>query len=198
MTTISEERTRVTRPGAGVAVDPQRVLIARQKLFLRRWQLSDKIRDLGMTGSHGEPVTLGPDFLGKIESGKRKPSLDSFAALCAALDCEPDDLMPSGRSVTLPRSLRERKARLDHNGDLRDFAIPRGLRYKNPETGRVYYRKELREAYARHLALLTARESGDATSVRQAELAYESALARVPRVNEVADLESPGQDLLAS
>jgi transcriptional regulator with XRE-family HTH domain len=173
------------------------VLTTRQKRLLKRWQLSEKIAALGMTDTHGNPVTLGKDFLGKIEAGTRKPGLDSFRALCAALECEPEELLPGGRMFTLPRALRERKARLDHNRDLRDFAIPRGLRYKNPKTGRVYYGRFLREAYVAHLDLLAAQESGDSAAVAAAQHAYDEKLARVPRaLGNQDDRDVP--ELLAS
>lgn len=200
MTTPAEDRPRITRPGAGVAVDPRAVLRARHKKFLKRWQLSDRITELGMTDSAGKPVTLGKDFLGKIEAGTRRPSLDSFRALCAALEVDPSELMPGGRVTTLPKELRERKARLDHNRDLRDFATPRRLKYKNPETGRVYYGKKLRAAYAAWVHLRSVTESGDEAAVRDALAGYENALAQVPPApgSEDDDLDEPGQDLLAS
>jgi hypothetical protein len=205
MTTTTEDRPRITRPGAGVTVDPQRVMTVRNKRLLTRERLSEKIRALGLTDDAGRPVTLGPDFLGKIETGGengRRPGLHSFRALCLALECDPAELMPGGRETVLPRSMRERLARLDHNRDLRDFAVPRGLRYKNPDTGRVYYSKALRAAYAAWLALEAVRD-GDEEQVRAAEKDYEAALARVPRVdgaadNEVADLADAVHDLIAS
>lgn len=199
MTTVAEDRPRITRPGAGVAVDPKRVLAARHRLFLNREALSGRIAELGITDASGQLVTLGKDFIGKIEAGTRKPSLDSFRALCQALEVSSSELMPGGRVTTLPKELRERKARLDHNRDLRDFAIPRRLRYKNPETGRVYYGKKLRAAYAAWITLESVRESGDEAAVRAATAAYEKALAQVPPApGSEADDDLGDTDLLAS
>lgn len=182
MTATTEDRPRITRPGSGVAIDPNRLMAMRYRRFLKRYQLADRIRELGMTDSHGKPVRLGVDHLGKLETNQRKPSLDMFRALCAALNCTPEELMPGGPVITLPKAARDQKARLAYNDELRRFAIPRGLRYKNPKTGRVYYRKELREAYARFVALDLALTTGTESEIRAATAAYEEALAAVPRV----------------
>jgi transcriptional regulator with XRE-family HTH domain len=153
----------------------------RHRRLLKRYQLADLIRDLGMTDSGGKVITRGVDVLGKYETGQRKPGLDTMRVLCAALKCAPEELMPGGPVITLPKAARDRKNRLDHNQALRDFATPRGLRYKNPKTGRVYYRKELKEAYARYVALDLALMTGTENEVRAARAAYEEALAAVPR-----------------
>lgn len=183
MTTTLEERPRITRPGSGVAIDPRRLLAMRHRRGMpRRRQLSARIEALGMTDDRDRPVRAGVDHIGKLETGQRNPSPFLFTALCAALECTPEELLPGGPVTSLPRAARDRRVRLDHNQCLRDFAIPRGLRYKNPETGRVYYRKELREAYARYVALDLALTTGTEAEVRAATAAYEKALAAAPRM----------------
>lgn len=199
MTTMTEERPRLTRPSAGIAVDPARVIAMRFRRLLSRKQMSAAITALGLTGERGDPVRFGPDAIGKIETGQRKPSLDSLRAICAVLMCTPDDLMPGGPVIALPKVAREREARLAHNTELRNFAIRRGLRYKNPRTGRVYYGKKLRAAYARYIEVQLAEATGDGIAIQAANVAYEKALTAVPRA---AQGESQGDDgpgeLLAS
>ena len=198
MTENAQGSGRITRPGASVAVDSRKVLLARQKKFMKRWQMSQAIAELGLTDEHGRPVTMGVDFLGKVEAGTKKPGLDTFKAMCIVLDCEADALLPGGRPIALTRALRERRARLDNNRHLREFATPRGLRYKNPVTGRVYYGKLLREAYALHLELLAARDTGDEAAVAAAQAAYDAALAKVPRAGGDEAGDEDDDELLAS
>lgn len=200
MTTTTEERTKITRPGAGFAVDPGRVMAMRFRRLLKRPQMSARIAALGLTDEDGRPVRLGRDAIGKIETGQRKPSLDALRAICAVLDCTPDDLTPGGPVITLPKAARERQARLAHNGELREFAIERGLRYKNPNTGRVYYGKKLREAYARYVDFKLAQSAGDEDAIRAANAAFSSALTAVPRAaaGENRDDDDETGELLAS
>lgn len=198
MTTTTEARPRITRPGAGVAIDPGRLMAMRFRRLLKRPQVSARITALNLTDEDGAPVRVGRDAIGKYETGQRKPSLDSLRAICTVLGCSPDELMPGGPVIALPKTARDRQARLAHNGELRDFAIPRGLRYKNPKTGRVYYGKKLRAAYARHIGLQLAEAAGNQDAIREARTAYEAALAAAPRApRERAEDEDAGE-LLAS
>lgn len=201
--TATDERPRITRPGSGVAIDPRRLMAMRHTRDLKRYQLSGRIRELDLRDDKDRPILIGVDHLGKLETGQRKPSQDAFRALCAALGCTPVELMPGGPALAMPKAARDRKARLDYNDELRQFAIPRGLRYKNPRTGRVYYGKRLREAYALLVALELTRETGTQAGIREAEAAFAEALTLVPRAlgQDRDDGEDDGEDetdLLAS
>lgn len=188
-TTKDKDRLRIARPGSGVAVEPRRVMAMRMDRLLSRKQVSDRIAALGLTDEHGEPVTVGRDHLGKIETGWRKPSLDAMKALCTVLECRADELTPGGPAITMPASARARQSRLDHNRELRDFAIQHGLRYKNPRTGRVYYKKVLRRAYAAQVAATMAAEGPDTGALEDAQMAAAAALDAA-----VASLSMPGED----
>lgn len=182
MTMISQESSRRTRPGSGVAVDPRRVMAMRMRRGLKRWQVSGRVTELAMTDDHGDPVTLGRDHLGKIETGHRKPSLDMMKALCIVLECTSDDLMPGGPAISIPVTAKARQSRLDHNRELRAFAIEHSLRYKNPGTGRVYYSKPLREAYAAHVdarMMVTAGPEAAAAATRTANEALHTAITAI-------------------
>jgi transcriptional regulator with XRE-family HTH domain len=181
MTITTEGRLRITRPGAGVAIDPGRLMAMRHRRLVSRQQMSARVAALGLVSEHGEPVTTGRDAIGKYETGARKPSLDALRAICAVLDCKPDDLMPGGPAIPLPPSAKARQARLDHNRDLREFALAYGLRYKNGKTGRVYYGRKLRAAYARHVDLLAAISARDDGAIQEARAALAAALAAAPR-----------------
>jgi transcriptional regulator with XRE-family HTH domain len=195
MTTSIKDRPRIVRPGSGVAVDPGRVMAMRQSRLLSRKQVSDRVRKLDLLDEHENLVTLGCDHLGKIETGHRKPSLDAMRALCDVLECKPDELMPGGPVIPVPVTARARKSRLAHNRELRAFAIQNGLRYKNSRTGRVYYAKPLRNAYAAHVAAIMADAQGDADDVETtgklaaAALTYAMTVLRVPEEDREEDRE---------
>jgi hypothetical protein len=177
MTTVKDtDRLRITRPGSGVAVEPRRVMAMRMDRLLTRKQVSDRIAALGMTDEHGEPVTVGRDHLGKIETGWRKPSLDAMRALCTVLECRADELTPGGPAITMPASAKARQSRLAHNRELRAFAIKHHLRYKNPHTGRVYYSLRLRRAYAAQVAVTVAAEGSDTRVLEDAQAVAAAAL----------------------
>jgi len=195
--TATDKRPRITRPGSGVAIDPRRLMAMRHIKDLKRNQLAARIRELDLRDDKDRPILIGVDHLGKLETGQRKPSQDAFRALCAALECSPLELMPGGPALTMPKAARDQKARLDYNDELRRFAIPRGLRYKNPRTGRVYYGKRLREAYAHLVTLELTRETGTPGEVREAEAAFAEALALVPRALD-QDTRDDETELLAS
>lgn len=177
MTATAKGRQPVTRPGSSVAIDPDRLLTMRHRRGLKRRVVSERIRELGMRTEHGRLVTMGRDMIGKCETGVRSPSLDATRALCVVLECTVEDLMPGGPVVTMPPTARARQSRLRHNRELRDFAVRHGLRYKNPHTGRVYYSRKLREAYAAEVAMTLARTAGDPAKAEAAQEAYDTALA---------------------
>lgn len=189
MSTSTKERPRIARPGSGVAVDPSRVMIMRWRRGLTRDEVSDRIAALGLRTDRGRPVSLKRDAVGKVETGQRRPSELAMEALCQVLECAPADLMPGGAPLAMPRSAKVRAARLDHNRELRDFAIRHGLRYKNPKTGRIYYKKALREAYAAHVAAVLATGSGDPEQAAAAEETASAALDAAVRTLRVADPE---------
>jgi transcriptional regulator with XRE-family HTH domain len=149
--------------------------------MMKRRQVSEAIAALGWTGDDGEPLTWGQDIIGKYETGARKPSIDAFKALCEVLRCDPRMLMPGGPDVTMPEEAIEREARLDHNRELRWFARKYGLKYKNRATNRVYYRRELRAAYALSVDIRMARAAGDEAALARLEEEFTEALARVPK-----------------
>lgn len=186
MTTMTEARPRITRPGAGVAIDPKRLTALRELRLMKRRQLSEAVGALGWTEDSGELLTLGQDIIGKYETGTRKPSMDAFRALCEVLECEPKMLMPGGPPITMPEEAVEREARLDHNRELRDFARAFGLRYKNHATQRVYYRRELKAAYLAWVEVRIAERAGDEAGLAGAREAFSAALAKAPKDPQVS------------
>jgi len=78
------------RPGAGVAIDRDKLLRMRQTMLLSRSQLAAKMSDDGETPE----FTITADAIAKIENGWRKPKTATFGRLCDALDCKPEDLLP--------------------------------------------------------------------------------------------------------
>jgi transcriptional regulator with XRE-family HTH domain len=190
-TTKDKDRLRITRPGSGVAVEPRRVMAMRQRRLLTRKQVSERIAALGLADEHGKPVTMGRDHLGKIETGWRQPSLDAMRALCTALECTTDELMPGGPVITIPVTAKARQSRLAHNRELRAFAVKYGLRYKNPRTGRVYYSKPLRKAYAAQVAVTMAAEGAGPGALALEDAQAEAAAALDAAV---AALRLPGED----
>lgn len=179
--TITEDRPRITRPGDSVAVEPRNVMALRKLRRLTRKQMSDAIAALALVNDNGRPVSLLKDAIGKIETGQRNPSVAAFAAICAVLGCEPEALAPGAPVIPLSPGDAEAEDRLEYQRELRDFALARGLRYKNTRNGRVYYGLRLREAYERYLDLAAAEGSGDPEAEAAARAAYRRALARVPR-----------------
>jgi DNA-binding Xre family transcriptional regulator len=78
----------VRRPGAGVAIDIGKLLRMRQTKLLSRSQLATKM------STDPDTFTITADAIAKIENGHRKPKTSTFGRLCAALHCEPEDLLP--------------------------------------------------------------------------------------------------------
>lgn len=182
MSTVTEERQPVSRAGSGVAVDPQRVMAMRHIRLLTRQQLSDRIAALGMTDDRDNPVRLGKDALGKIETGQRKPSIAAFAALAAALACDPVDLTEEGAVIRVPGWVTKKQERLDENAELRMFAAGHGLKYVNPRNGRVYYSEPLRYAYRCQQELDKARKGRNPAKIEKAQAELSAAIANVRRV----------------
>lgn len=95
MTGDSVVRT-VRRPGAGVAVDRDKLLRMREMKLLSRAQLAAKMS----SGSDGYTITA--DAIAKIENGHRRPKTITFGQLCAALDCKPEELLPDRNQAARP------------------------------------------------------------------------------------------------
>lgn len=179
--TMTDEAPRLTRPGAGVEVIPRAVMTWRKVRRMKRPQVSAAIAALGRTDDSGRPVRLGVDAIGKIETGQRNMSIDTFGALLDVLGLEPANLMFGKDLPDLPEDEVARQKRLDHNKDLIAFARAYGLRYRGPASGRCYYGKPLEAAYAAYVALCLAERAEDENRVRTAREEFEAALALVPR-----------------
>lgn len=91
------------------------------------------------------------DSVNKIERGERRPKARTLRAFCQILGCTPGDLMPGGRRLPEGRT-RARRELQDYNAGMRAFADKHGISYRHPETGRIRYSRELREAWASYLA----------------------------------------------
>jgi transcriptional regulator with XRE-family HTH domain len=98
-------RTAIKRPGAGIDIDRDRLIRMRQDRLMSRAQLAQAMsngpcRSCGQPYSH-KPMcpdeaeyTITPDAIAKIENGWRRPKTATLARMCAALGCEPADLLP--------------------------------------------------------------------------------------------------------
>lgn len=173
------DRPQARRPGAGVPVDPVKLMALRYMRELTRPQLSAAIAALGLTYENGAPVRAGKDHLGKIERGQNNASQEVLSALCTVLECEPEAILPGGPRPEIPAEMVARLERRNRNDDLIEFAKAHGLRYK---TRRVYYNLPLQEAFAAYENLQAAMRSGDESWVRLAEATFKDALAAAPRL----------------
>ncbi len=79
-------RTTIKRPGAGVAIDRDRLIRMREIKLLSRAQLAAKMS--------GDGFSITPDAIAKIENGYRRPKTSTLRRLCEALGCEPGELLP--------------------------------------------------------------------------------------------------------
>lgn len=192
------EPAAIHRPASGLSIDPRRLAWWRESRGWSRENLSDAITELQLTDEDGAPLTVTRDAIAKIENGERRPKARTVQALCAALSrvkvaqfdpatgayagdvwraaeepCSPRDLMPGGAPLAPHLASLARTARLSYNTELRKFARLHGIRYKNPESGRVYYSKPLRDAYelassgapAGQVQAMVAQARGEALSV---------------------------------
>jgi transcriptional regulator with XRE-family HTH domain/predicted flap endonuclease-1-like 5' DNA nuclease len=161
MTTMTEERAQeprraISRPASGIAIDPERLIAWRSRRAMSRQDLEDAIEALGWTDERGKPVRYTRDAIAKTENRYRKPKPRTLKALCAALSteddpCTPLDLMYDGPPAQLLPAARKHRLRLDYNAGMRAYAEENGYAFRNPATGRVYYPRGLRVAYARHV-----------------------------------------------
>lgn len=76
------------RPGAGVTVDRERLVRMRQLRLLSRAQLAE------LMSSGDDEFSITPDAIAKIENGYRRPKTITLGRLCAALGCQPEDILP--------------------------------------------------------------------------------------------------------
>lgn len=176
MSVMTEERrdqaapAAIRRPASGITIDPGRLAWHREDRIWSRQDLSDAVARLDLADENGAPLTVTRDAIAKIENGERKPKARTVRALCAALGITVRDLMPDGEPLAPHAGAEERQLRLDHNKDLRAFARAHGIRYRNPESGRVYYSVPLRDAFSASVAGVS-----DERVARMIALARESA-----------------------
>jgi transcriptional regulator with XRE-family HTH domain len=86
------------------------------------------------------------DMINKIETGARRPSPVTLAAICQVLRCEPADLKEG--SDPLPDGETARHLAVMHrNNEMRKYADAKGISYRSPGTGRIRY-KVLEKAWA--------------------------------------------------
>lgn len=85
-----ERKTSIRRPASGVAIDPERLRRMRERRALNRQQLAEMV-----IMPNGKPMSR--DAIAKIENGARRPKPATLRALCDALGCEPDDLLPEAQ-----------------------------------------------------------------------------------------------------
>lgn len=84
-------RTAVKRPGAGVTIDSARLIRMRESKPLSRADLAAAMSADGL-------FSITPDAIAKIENGHRRPKPVTLGRLCAALGCQPEDLLPEPES----------------------------------------------------------------------------------------------------
>lgn len=157
MTTMTEEaaspeRTIHRRPASGITIDGHRLEAWRERRGWSRADLSREVAALAWTDDNGDLVTYSRDALAKAENNDRRPKPITLRALCAVLStpdepCTPADLRKGGRPMPLPPSVRAAAQRRARNTAMRAWADARGISYRDPRTGRVYYTKSLRDAY---------------------------------------------------
>jgi transcriptional regulator with XRE-family HTH domain len=107
-------RTAIKRPGAGVAIDRERLIRMRTEKLLSRAQLAAK-----MSTVDGYSIT--PDAIAKIENGYRRPKTSTLSRLCEALGCEPEELLPLAQAPPAGRTPCEYcGAQFGHESGCRD------------------------------------------------------------------------------
>lgn len=170
MTTMTEERAQeprrvIPRPASGIAIDPEQLIAWRARRAMSRQDLEDAIEALGWTDEHGRPVRYTRDAIAKSENGYRKPKPRTLKALCAALStaddpCEPRDLLLDAPKIPLSPAARRRRARLDYNAAMRAYGEEHGIPFRDPDSRRVYYPRELQEQFAWHVLDTASRNTG--------------------------------------
>lgn len=97
-----QARTAIKRPGAGVAIDRERLIRMRATRLMSRAQLAERM-------SQGEDgFTITPDAIAKIENGYRRPKTVTLGKLCEALSCDPSELLPEGATLPQPVPVRRK------------------------------------------------------------------------------------------
>lgn len=190
MSVMTEEKPgqAIRRPASGISIDPYRLTWYREDKPWSRQDLSDAVARLELLDEAGEPLTVTRDAIAKIENGERKPKARTIRALCQALGVTVRDLMPGGVPLAPHDDAEERRLRLAHNRDLRDFARAHGIRYRNPVSGRVYYSVPLKDAFDASVA-----GAAEDELIRLIALARESAAAEPSGQPEQDAL--PGSDI---
>jgi DNA-binding Xre family transcriptional regulator len=70
----------VRHPASGINIDARKLTRMRQE---KSWDRGDLAREAGLSAS----------MIEKIENRERRPRAATLAAICAALGCEPGDLL---------------------------------------------------------------------------------------------------------
>jgi transcriptional regulator with XRE-family HTH domain len=98
-------RTAIKRPGAGIAIDRDKLVHLRTARLMTRAQLAQAMSNgpcehCGQPYSHkpddcpnGKEYSITPDAIAKIENGWRRPKTSTLARMCDALHCAPTDLL---------------------------------------------------------------------------------------------------------
>lgn len=81
MTAPRVSASGLRRPGSGITLAPGRLARLRHE---KSWEREDLAKAAGLSTS----------MIGKIENRERKPRAATLAAICAALGCQPADLLP--------------------------------------------------------------------------------------------------------
>lgn len=97
MTHARETQTAIRRPASGMNVDPAKLVRLREE---HGWSRQDLAGEVGpylpsrtLPDGRTEPGRFSRDAIAKIENGERRPKAKTLTALCAALSCEPRDLL---------------------------------------------------------------------------------------------------------
>lgn len=82
MTAPRARATGLRRPASGITIDTGQLVLLR---IGRGWNQSDLARE----------ADLSPSTISMIEKRERRPSAATLDALCTALGCQPDVLLPA-------------------------------------------------------------------------------------------------------
>ena len=90
MTAPRASASGLRRPASGIAIDAGRLTRMRKE---RSWDREDLARAAGLSVS----------MISKIENKERRPRATTLAAICAALNCTPGDLLlPDEHAFSTP------------------------------------------------------------------------------------------------
>lgn len=75
-----ESVSGIRRPASGIDIDKKRLVRLREERTWTREEL-------------GKRAGLSRSAIAKVETGERRPSIATLAAICEALECTPSDLL---------------------------------------------------------------------------------------------------------